>query len=208
MAGFLKAGFDRFPSEMNRIGMIVIGYGELEFEFNSCLDTILGHTETAMRVLFRARGEDARLQVGDALMRPRYRAVGLAGEYSAMYGAVKWCKNARNQYAHCHWHIASHIRFFSMDEAAKSHSESGPMMLEMREVDNALLTRQTEYFDYAHDILLYLKYEFANREARGRGGQQIDHAFRMPKSLAQPPLYNRPASQAPGQRTSGLASPP
>jgi hypothetical protein len=89
--------FVQFPSEGMYIGRMLAGYGELEFELTECVGTALGDMESRFRAMFRIKGEQSRLDVADALMRPKFNSVGLRDGYDAMLEPVrfKWNDNPR-----------------------------------------------------------------------------------------------------------------
>jgi hypothetical protein len=68
--------FGQFQQEAAVVGRLLAGYGELEFELKSSLRFVIGDMDTATRVVFRTRGEEQRIITADAIMRPRYDAVG------------------------------------------------------------------------------------------------------------------------------------
>jgi hypothetical protein len=98
--------FHDFPDEQEAIGKMLIAYGELEFAILGCIGAVLNSDMAqALRILFRVRGEGARIEVADAILRPAFAKVGLGGKWGNALGAARACKNIRNQYAHCHWQI-------------------------------------------------------------------------------------------------------
>src|SRR5207249_9342099 len=72
-------------------------------ELYTCLMNVLRDSDSAMRVVFRTRGEERRILIADALMREKFNAIGLVNPYSEAISDMGWCRQIRNQYAHCHW---------------------------------------------------------------------------------------------------------
>jgi hypothetical protein len=99
----IMPAFGQFQQEAAVIGRLLAGYGELEYELMVCLWFTIGDLDTATRVVFRARGEEQRIITADTIMRPRYDAVGLINPYSEAVADMGWCRQIRNEYAHCHW---------------------------------------------------------------------------------------------------------
>jgi hypothetical protein len=62
--------FDAFPKAKEGVGTILASYGEIEFALLGILsDTLFdGESANALRVLFRIRGEGARIDVCDGLV--------------------------------------------------------------------------------------------------------------------------------------------
>jgi hypothetical protein len=201
---FLPA-FDAFPEEGALIGRMVAGYGELEFDLCTCLGVTIGDDNAALRALFRARGEDARINIADALMRKKYAAAKITDHYDTMLGALRFCKSARNQYAHSHWFDGKHEGLFFMDlEIASKSSALTTPMVPFYHVDLPLLRQQARYFWYTSGIL-----QFLWREYEKQTGKVSSHTFRMPPPLGQPPLHNpQDLHPPPGNVRKAAASPP
>ena len=98
-------------------------------EFANCLAATLGQHKhdhrTAIRTLFRVRGEDFRILIGDAIMRARYTDVGLEDAYNEMLGAIRYCKSIRNQYAHCHWLFEKNKGSFLQEQISQLYQPLG-----------------------------------------------------------------------------------
>jgi hypothetical protein len=144
MPSVILPAFLAFPKEAAIIGRLIAGYGELEFEFTQCAGRALGDQETAARALYRLRGEDSRMQVADALMRPSYAKHGLGDAYNTALGSMRFCKSIRNQYAHCHW-LPTKAGLFFTDFEKPSKTAEGDLMLTFNHVDELLLVRQAPY---------------------------------------------------------------
>ena len=176
--------FENFPKEKELIGALLIAYGEIEFALFSLIASVLGDTQdNAVQIFFRIRGESARIEVSDALVRPSLINQGLGPKWSNAVGPLRLCKKIRNQYAHCHWILISDkLYFIDFDSSVESGSPDTKAL--MHTVDKALLQKQYEYFSYALDWLYYLagEYEF-------RAGKKDGHSLPEPKSIAAPPLH-------------------
>jgi hypothetical protein len=180
--------FHDFPDEQEAIGKMLISYGELEFAILGCIGAILNSDMAqALRILFRVRGEGARIEVADAILRPAFTKVGLGGKWGNALGAARACKNIRNQYAHCHWQIyQGQLRFMDLDTEAQS--PEGEVSVKFWPIDGPLLARQLEYFEYALQLLYYLHAEY-----QVKIGIEASHDLEEPKSITQPPRYIQPS---------------
>jgi hypothetical protein len=95
--------FDDFPQHREIVGRLLIAYGELEWALTVCVQNALNVTPSeASRILFRVRGESARIEVADAIARPLFAKVDLGAKWGNAIGAARHCRKIRNQYAHCH----------------------------------------------------------------------------------------------------------
>src|SRR5215210_3641414 len=118
MTSPILPSFARYPAEAAIIGRILAGYGELEFELATCVGECVQGTRTAFRILFRTRGESARILTADAILRSIYEENGLADAWEITRQGMVWCKNTRNRYAHCHWYDDEGGLFFTHIEKA------------------------------------------------------------------------------------------
>ena len=180
--------FSDFPDELTMAGRLVLGYGELEFELAACLG-VVQTIDIAIRTLFRARGEQYRIEVADALMRPYFDMAGFVGQggpYNDAIADLMHCRKIRNQFAHCHWSVSKRtggLCFVDLQTTAKT--SSGPTTIEELEIDAALLTRHEEYFRYVQRCFWHLA-----EEMKIHLGKLHSRAFKLPKKLERPPLYN------------------
>jgi hypothetical protein len=148
--------FQDFPKEREIIGRLLIAYGEIEFALMDYLAATLGSDgHMVTRVLFRVKGESARIEVADALIRPAFAKIGLDGKWGNAIGAIRLCKNIRNQYAHCHWQVLNGVlRFMDLDTMAES--TAGPVTLDLIRLELSLLDQESSYFEYALARLIQL----------------------------------------------------
>jgi hypothetical protein len=175
---------EHFHDEAAIIGRMVAGYGELELRVGICLGYALDNRDAALRTLFRILGESARIGAADALMRTRFKEIGIAPQYADAIGAVRWCLQIRNQYAHCQWgHDPSAGLFFTNLQEPSKASETFDFW--WRHVDVSLLQLQESYFEYTRDCFLFLEDRFimATKNAR-------PPVAPMPPKRAQPKLHN------------------
>jgi len=182
------AELDKYPEETALIGRLVLAYGELEWTLSLCLTAILDdedwgdRLDRAGRTLYRARGEEYRINVADALMRDKFRKANLDPPYSEFIGDLRYCKSIRNQYAHCHWRAGEDgLTFFSFEEGAKSNEV---FKMQPYRLNVELLQKQEAYFNFVWIgmMLLYRHYQhFSGREQREL------HPF--PKKLDRPPMH-------------------
>ena len=174
--------FHVFRAEAEIIGRLLAGYGELEYIMAMCLGSALADEATAIRTLYRMKGE--RLTVADSLLFPLCEQNGLAGPYTAASGGMRHCARIRNQFAHCNWDYSpSHGLFFvDLLESAKS---SIAYKHEWKHIDCALLNRHEEFF---WNTVLWWEL-IRNNFIEIRKGRTIP-SCEEPKRLLQPPLYN------------------
>ena len=175
--------FADYPKEAEIIGRLLAGYGELELELTECLGAVLGNFNTAIKVLFRTKGEETRIEVADAIMRGEFIGLSLGRPYSEAISDANWCRRIRNQYAHCHWDFQTPVLgFVELERNAKKHNRD---WVRVRYVPRKLLAEQETYFCFVRDCLKYLAAEFKVLE-----GKSPSHKLSLPKKINRPPLYN------------------
>jgi hypothetical protein len=184
MTEFIVPCFNRFPNEGSIIGRLLTGYGELEVEMADCVAAVMNDRNTALRVLFRTRGEEPRIQIADAIMRHKYMEASLIHPYSEAIGDMRHCKIIRNQFAHCAWYDTADegLCFLDLEDSAKHPTD---FILTKRPVNVPLLTLHEAYFKYVQKCFWYLCHEY-NKWA----GQSSNHDWKLPKKLERPPKYN------------------
>jgi hypothetical protein len=195
--------FENYSKHRELVSRLLVAYGELEFALIGCVSDALGNAmSAATRILFRVRGETARVSVADAICRPAYTEIGLGPKWENAIGAARWCTKYRNQYAHCHWRLLPGdgvLRFMNLDAEVESPA-LGNLVVGAIPLNLELLQQQNDFFDYALDWFYYLHQEFRLRE-----GEIKSHDLEAPKSIPAPPLYNRPPKDdlAPQDKASG-----
>lgn len=186
MPASIMPAFIRWPKEAEVISHLLAGYGELEFELCLLLAEVLGDDkDSAVRITYRNRGEEARINVTDAFLRPSFAKLGGSMEayYCEIIAAMRQCRVIRNQYAHCHW-TDDHggLRFVVLEAEAKKSTQ---IKLTLNRVDIGLLVEQEDYFKFTQRGFLYLKHEYA---LVVRGG--AIHPFPRTPVVPKPRLHN------------------
>ena len=181
----LMMEFENLTDMRDSIGVMFVSYGEIEFGLLRCVAVALNDDfDTATRILFRARGEAARIDIADALVRPAFSRAGLGGKWSNAYGAAKTCKSIRNQYAHCHWFLEldGNVTFLDFDQDAQQ--PDGTIQLTRKAVSPELVAEQLRYFEYCVGMLWHIEPEYRKRVKLKLAGESHE-----PKSVPAPRLY-------------------
>jgi hypothetical protein len=151
---------DQAEGEGKIIGRLLAGYGELELEMCGCLAaTINEDLDGAIKALFRVRGEERRISAADTRMKQQFIVAGLAAPYQAALCDMDWCRQIRNQYAHCHWYYTSPegLCFINLENSAKKSDPIIRVTDGRLPLDVKLLTEQETYFKYVQKCFWYLK---------------------------------------------------
>lgn len=179
-----------YPEETTILGRLLGGYGELEFDIAFLLQFALGDDrDVAFKALFGIRGETARIDLADHLMRRHYEAAGLGEDYAEAIGAMRWCLRIRNQYAHCHWlrNLAYGLCIVLLEDVARAAPEVNLNDIEQKLVPLTLLREQEEFFTYNQAMMGFLN--FGYRAVIGT--MQSNPVARPIKPYRRPPLFIR-----------------
>jgi hypothetical protein len=181
--------FDRFPKEGDIIGRLLAGYGELELEMCACVVATTDDLDGAIKKLFSVRGEKKRVETAHQMMRTFYASAGLASKYNGTIANMHWCREVRNQYAHCNWYdtAAEGLCFVDLEHTAKLRGRIKQLTAHRVPVDAALLQRQENYFHYVKTCYWHLAEALGAARGKGRKGGPL---FQWPQRLARPPKHN------------------
>lgn len=97
---YQPSAFDKHRSKGEIIGRIVIEYGELEFDLCRLTGALINDTDTAVKAVYRMRGETQRINVSDALIRGKLPIGRTRTIYEETVARLRQCLTIRNQYAH------------------------------------------------------------------------------------------------------------
>ena len=157
MTDRMMPAFWKAPEQGALIGRLLAGYGELEFEMGRCLGvTTRGDPVAGVRELFSERGEKDRIHKARKGMVPEYERIGLRKECETALGDMEWCRNVRNQYAHCHWYYedSEGLGFVNLEEVV---NVPGQLMAGRRMLNLVLLVEQEAFFRYVQRSFWYLE---------------------------------------------------
>lgn len=178
--------FLNYPAEAAIIGRLLAGYADLEIGMLHCVSVVREDFDTSLKVMFRDRGETRRINIADALGRAFYRALGLETEFSMAIGAVRYCLQGRNLYAHCTWYDdhSGKLAFVNLEELAKEKMHVPDLKsLDIRHIDIPTLEGVERFFVYADAFLAWVNYE-----GRHRAGKMKVQPLPKPAAIKEPPL--------------------
>lgn len=180
--------FVQFSEQGTIIGRLLSSYGDLEFDLCTCVGMAVDDRDMVLKVMFRARGEQHRIHIADAIGRKAFRALNLETQFVDTVGGLQHCRKIRNQFSHCNWldDNTGDLAFVNLEEIAKQHTVAEISSLTTRHVTVALLQEHEEFFGFISDCLAFLNYE-----AQRLAGRLSSHPFSMPPKM-QPPLLCSP----------------
>jgi hypothetical protein len=165
----------------------VTGYAEIEIGLMHCVSNVRDDLDTALKIMFRDRGETRRINVADAFGRQYYGALNLGTEFAMAVGAARYCLRIRNQFAHSNLYDdrTGQLAFVDLEELAKLNEPVRDLTsLTRRHVDVPLLQQMETYFIHTDGLIAWVNYE-----GRKRDGKLDRNPLPKPQQIAQPPLY-------------------
>lgn len=158
---YMPLPFDRFKEEGDLIGRMVLEYGELEWMLCLIAGHVLRDLDTAIKALYRSRGEQQRMEVADALIRHRIEGSKLRQTYEQTFAHMGVCKAIRNQYAHTNWlHAGSDkLCYIAIEEMAKSNEPIKIEEMTLYHLDIETVRDQARFFNEVMQNMTYLNME-------------------------------------------------
>lgn len=182
----IMPAFDRFPKEGSIVGRLLAGYGELELGLCFCAAEARNDFDMVFKAMFRPRGVSLRIEIGDAIGRPCFKAVGLTQDFAEAIAAMRHCLKIRNQYAHCYWtdDFGRSLGFVKLETTAEKNTRIDNVYhIKASDIDLPTLQAQESYFRYTFAVFDALRSEY-----KVKTGKLSKSAFAIPKKEPQPPL--------------------
>lgn len=158
---YMPMPFDHFKQEGDLIGRMILEYGELEWLLCLMAGHVLGDLDTAIKALYRSRGELQRMEIADALIRQRIKDSQLRQTYEETFAHMAVCKKLRNQYAHTNWlHAGSDkLCYMAIEEMAKSSEPVEMDQITLYHLDLSTVMDQARFFNEVMQNMTYLNME-------------------------------------------------
>ena len=158
---YMPMPFDHFKQEGDLIGRMILEYGELEWMLCLLAGHVLDDLDTAIKALYRARGELQRMDIADALIRQRIDDEKLRHTYEQTFAHMAACKKLRNQYAHTNWiHAGSNkLCYVAIEEVAKANERIEMDRMTLYHLDLITVKDQARFFNEVMQNMTYLNME-------------------------------------------------
>lgn len=180
----LLPAFLRHPEAGRIVGTLVTAYGELEFLLAHCIGEIIDNRDVAFKVMFRARGEEQRVILADALARPILSDGAYKTAFEQTIAALRYCLKIRNQYAHCAWgDDARGLWFVALEENAKDNGPYDLTELTQHVLSLDLLHEQEAFFAHTKHRL-----EALNLVRQHEAGKISVSSSGIPTEISRPAL--------------------
>jgi hypothetical protein len=185
---------DQGQAEGIIIGRLLAGYGELELELCACRIAVEGILDIPIRELFGERGEKKRLRTATAALRSDYTRAGLITDVTQALDDLDWCRQIRNQYAHCHWYwtSAEGLCFVNLEELATQLTHILALTNGRHPVSLALLEAQEAFFWYVKQCLMHLGDAYRawdSQQGTADVTPPVPFIYPKPQAVARPPAH-------------------
>jgi len=176
------------------IGQLLAGYGELELELADCVIAAIGNYDAAIKVLFRERGEQKRIERADSMIKAKYEYAGLGASYKQAISDMNWCRCIRNQYAHSHWYYtdAEGLCFVDLEYTAKLSTVIETVMEHRHPIDTSLLERQANFSIYVKNCFWFLAESYRRFDKITKSPEVLlsSRIHALPARVARPQKHN------------------
>lgn len=158
---YMPMPFDHFKQEGDLIGRMILEYGELEWMLCLLASHVLGDLDTPVKALYRSRGELQRMDVADALIRPRITDVRMRQTYEETFAHMGVCRTLRNQYAHTNWLNAGSDKlcYIAIEDVARSNEPIEMDQMTLYHLDLSTVKDQARFFNEVMQNMTYLNME-------------------------------------------------
>lgn len=158
---YMPSPFDRFKREGDIVGRLVVEYGELEWDLCLLVACAIRDQDTAIKVMYRARGEAQRIALGDALARKHIPGGRLRSIYEMTIARLKDCTTIRNRYAHTVFSETAdgRLAFLNLEDIANEHGVADTSNLPLYELSMTLIEDEARLFVQVAQNLRYLNWE-------------------------------------------------
>jgi hypothetical protein len=151
----MPGAFAQFPEEGAIIGRLIVGYGQLEWDLCLLVGAALNDWDTAVKAMFRSRGESQRLSLADALARQRIPAGKVRSVYEATISDLRLCLKLRNQYAHTQWSVVAGriLAFINIEDVAGTNDSVNVGHAPLNLINLGMLQDQERFFaEVSHNL--------------------------------------------------------
>jgi hypothetical protein len=172
------------------IGKLLAGYGEIELEMCGCLIAVEGIYDAPIRKIFTDRGAEKRIKIGKNVLQADFANANLVAELTEALEDMEWCRNIRNQYAHCAWYWTAQegLCFVNLEELACQPKMILDLTESRRRVDVPLLQKQEEYFWYVKQCFMHLTNAY--KAWASKAALPSSSVYPKPTKIARPPKHN------------------
>jgi hypothetical protein len=143
--------------------------------------------------VFGERGAEKRIINCRKTMMPEFAKASLQDLLRETLDDLDWCREIRNQYAHCTWYwdqVDKKLCFVNLEELAKELTPIYDLMVNRRQLDANLLEHQEAFFFYVKEMFTHLKDAYLEYRLLLLTPRKPSYVYAKPSKVARPPLHN------------------
>ena len=175
------------------LGRLLAGYGELELTMCQCMmATRGGDFDQPIRRVFGERGGEKRIKNARKDLLPDYTQATLQDLLTETLDDLEWCRQIRNQYAHCFWYWtqAEGLCFVNLEELAQQSGAIGTLMANRHPIDAALLGNQEAFFFYVKESFTHLADAYKSWMVKSKMPLRPVYGYPKPDKVGRPTKHN------------------
>jgi len=174
------------------IGKILAGYGELEVTVLACLVAVEGQFDFPVRKLFKRTSAERRIKLAQKALLPDFIKAKLETDVMEALADLDWCRELRNQYAHCQWGwtSADGLFFVNLEQLADRRTHLILNVMDHRRyIDVPLLQEQEMYCNYVRECFRHLETAYRAWDRKKSGVGHPPFVFPKPSRKVRPERY-------------------
>jgi hypothetical protein len=187
MAAVLPVFPEKFRTEGEIIGHLVVGYGELEIDLCRCVAAAVDDLDMVVRKMFGRRGKTPRINTAVCIGRSIYKSRQLGELFDETICGMRRCLRIRNQFAHGNFYDddTENLAIVDVEELVKQDSViENFTSLTVKHLTQGLLKEQEYYF-----LHIRVCFDFLNCEVRVRAGTLAKNGFAVPEKVNLPQIH-------------------
>jgi hypothetical protein len=185
---FILPVFEKFPTEGQSIGRLLVGYDVLEIALCRCVADAVSNLDMVVKKMFRDRSQVGRIRKAISIGRKSYEEFGIVELFDEVICEMRHCLDIRNQFAHCEFYEdpdnAGTLLFANVEELAKQHKKIEELIsVPAKRITKTLLEEQESFFVYVWE-----RFSFLRCEGRVKAGSLSENPYAV-KIMEEPKLY-------------------
>lgn len=156
----ISPALHRCPDKAAMIGLLVVGYGELDIAMVDAAGTAIGLRFPLLDAVEAVNSEVTRIEVIKRMTQKHFAHVGIEEQFLHAIDAQGFCREVRNYYAHCHYADFENSTILATVKAKDLFSDQSMTVQKMpwRQVPKDLLLAQEAYFVHTRMWWLWLQH--------------------------------------------------
>jgi hypothetical protein len=179
LAFFLPV-FQKFRSEGESIGRLLVGYDVLEIALCRCVAEVVNNLDIVVRKMFGARGQLKRIRTAVSIGRASYESLGLVDLFDEVICEMRHCLDIRNQFAHSEFYEdpdnLGSLLFANIEDLVSQQGVIDELIsVPAKRITRELLEEQEIFCTYVYERLFFVKCE-----ARVKVGTLSQNPYSIP----------------------------